>query len=819
MDNKRKLLLGQKVEVRQLEEGLCGSWHPGVVVNVDDLCRLVTYDELMDHDCCKKLTELIQVTSAIEGNVQRRRTNYRGRIRPLPPQSQANSPKPCLDFGTCVDVFLQDAWWEGVVLDPGDDINNCLVYFPDEGDEHNCKLSNLRLSLEWDEFLDCWKERGIWDFVNLVKEYRGDAYLVKAVWTRLRSKSGYQKMISVWTCYTCNSWNRHVMNILMEIAVELSLQDYGIPKLQSYVGKKGSSESTTCQGYDLVSFLDHPAKPVAPYSDRLHKHQTKNSYKEEKISSFLPPEGIRSRKSGGRRKSLDECEEGNQSKTRGWSSIDTPKTRLQHISKRKAGQAEYKRSKYEFLSSRHGEKSVAFLRGSNLVQECPSVANIKPIRDRMQKRDSSRMHKDSPAVSLHKDRDITIKKRKLTLAYQLSAIRLAMRDQKLSRKRKYTDVTNQQESHRSSAKTSHFFDVENKDFGTMPGENNAFTGRHRGQPVAYSANKLTPNDKRSETQRQRLKISYFSDDQYDIVCMACHGGGELILCDHCPSTYHLTCISLQNVPDGEWFCPACRCGLCGVRNSFNDNRLFTEVCHQCSRQYHVDCLTEAGILFPRNRPSQPFCSQNCFQLCAYLHQLLGFRNATNVEGLTWTLIRSGENDCNMYEIGKADAGCCLSHVRKLLKECFLPVIEPHGQRGLVDDVIFNSVSFLKRLDFRGFYLMVLQDQNEIISAAAVRIHGQKLAEMSLVGTRFKFRRQGMFRLLILELEKMLTQLGVERLVLPATPTTEKIWETSFGFVQPSPLERLELLHYPLLIFNETKLFQKVLKRFSAAKVM
>lgn len=71
--------------------------------------------------------------------------------------------------------------------------------------------------------------------------------------------------------------------------------------------------------------------------------------------------------------------------------------------------------------------------------------------------------------------------------------------------------------------------------------------------------------------------------------------------------------------------------------------------------------------------------------------MLGSRNATNVEGLTWTFLRSGENDCNMYGIRKADTSCCLSRVSKLIKECFLPVIEPYGQRDLVDDVIFNSV--------------------------------------------------------------------------------------------------------------------------------
>lgn len=42
----------------------------------------------------------------------------------------------------------------------------------------------------------------------------------------------------------------------------------------------------------------------------------------------------------------------------------------------------------------------------------------------------------------------------------------------------------------------------------------------------------------------------------------------------------------------------------------------------------------------------------------------------------------------------------------------------------------------------------------LFSCCILRIHGQKLAEMPLVGTRFKYRGQGMFRLLILELEKV-----------------------------------------------------------------
>lgn len=70
--------------------------------------------------------------------------------------------------------------------------------------------------------------------------------------------------------------------------------------------------------------------------------------------------------------------------------------------------------------------------------------------------------------------------------------------------------------------------------------------------------------------------------------------------------------------------------------------------------------------------------------------MLGIPNPTNVEGLTWTLIRSGENDFHMYET-KTNNNSCLSHASELMKECFLPAIEPHYKRDLVNDVIFNSV--------------------------------------------------------------------------------------------------------------------------------
>ncbi|KAJ9704130.1 hypothetical protein PVL29_005426 [Vitis rotundifolia] len=90
-----------------------------------------------------------------------------------------------------------------------------------------------------------------------------------------------------------------------------------------------------------------------------------------------------------------------------------------------------------------------------------------------------------------------------------------------------------------------------------------------------------------------------------------------------------------------------------------------------------------------------------------------------------------------------------------MHECFEPIIEHHTKRDLIADIVYNSVSKFKRLDFRGFYIMALQKDDEFVCAATLRIHGHKVAEMPLVATAFKYRGQGMCQVLIHELEKVI----------------------------------------------------------------
>ncbi|KAE8731315.1 hypothetical protein F3Y22_tig00002840pilonHSYRG01005 [Hibiscus syriacus] len=88
-------------------------------------------------------------------------------------------------------------------------------------------------------------------------------------------------------------------------------------------------------------------------------------------------------------------------------------------------------------------------------------------------------------------------------------------------------------------------------------------------------------------------------------------------------------------------------------------------------------------------------------------------------------------------------------------------------RDFVEDVIFSRVSKLKRLNFGGFYTMVLEENEDLVSVATLRVYDNRVAEMPLVATTFRHRRRGMCRVLVDELENNLVKLGVEKLVLPS----------------------------------------------------
>ncbi|XP_044469924.1 uncharacterized protein LOC123199127 isoform X3 [Mangifera indica] len=872
----RKLLLHQKVEVRQFEEGLRGSWHPGVVVGVSDLCRMIEYDELLCENGDSKLIESIPVTEAIDGLHRRRHVSstYRGRIRPPPPWSQVDSSEK-LGFGVCVDAWFEDAWWEGVIFDCDHNANERCVFFPDEVDERKFCVSQLRVAHEWDEFLGGWKDRGVWILVQLARDLEGDvplAKFVKKIWSALQLNYGFMKMISEWPCGVRSVWNRYFMDVVYEIAIRLSRRDLGYHKILSYlVAKKGnklkasqqaSSNSSLCDS--LIQLRNH--KTV---SYKIRKKGNKSKESQHAVLNSHPCDSLvkvknhsefkvtRSSQKGGE-DSYGKCNKRQQLPS---SKLENEKQPLTNtIDQNGFEDNNLCKEKDMTTGPSYMEKATVSKDvcdrspncGSDLHQEANCVSfPIQKKPDRLESNteklnsavtcegdhnkfltDTSREEKTSQCLhhvqkyqSVKRQRNLKKRSFNNKLLMVFTDFLEKQKDKKASvfvvQKRRNCSIMNKRELKKSQQVNSKLKltpKIEEHGLNAVRTRNSLFSKSclPTMQFDEYGKS-FRLKDTVSNSRKHKMKQGYYTGQLRDTICSVCHHWGDLVLCDHCPSSYHLSCLHLKAFPGRNWFCPACCCGLCGLSDSNEDNQQFTNTCFQCTRRYHVTCLIKAGSLSPTNYPSDSFCKAACFKLSSQLHRLLGISNPTIVDGLTWTLMRSMRSACNPFGISRIDSCIKLSSILRVIHDCFEPVKEPHTNRDIVRDVIFNSTSKLKRLDFRGFYAIVLHKDDEIVSVATVRIHGHKVAEMPLVATPFQYRRQGMCRLLLQELEQLLSQLGVERLVLPSILQLQKTWEDSFGFSELLPSQRSELFGYPFLGFPGTKMLQKFLGNSIATK--
>ncbi|KAK9127451.1 hypothetical protein Syun_016248 [Stephania yunnanensis] len=216
----RKLLLHQKVEVRSTEEGFHGSWHSATVVGCKDLERVVRYDHLLEDDGSGHLEERIQVSNLIEGALVDKGmpASFRGLIRPPPPPNLVVDQWG-VNYGLCVDAYVNDAWWEGVVFDYEEGSDERLVFFPDLGDQQMVRISELRVTHDWDEMYDQWNCRGEWLFLVLIEEIEQEwpvLVSVRQLWYDLRSREDFQQKIGVWTsCAERSMWKDLMVEVVL----------------------------------------------------------------------------------------------------------------------------------------------------------------------------------------------------------------------------------------------------------------------------------------------------------------------------------------------------------------------------------------------------------------------------------------------------------------------------------------------------------------------------------------------------------------------------------------------------------------------------
>ncbi|XP_065880599.1 uncharacterized protein [Euphorbia lathyris] len=310
-------------------------------------------------------------------------------------------------------------------------------------------------------------------------------------------------------------------------------------------------------------------------------------------------------------------------------------------------------------------------------------------------------------------------------------------------------------------------------------------------------------------------------DLNDDICSICQDGGALLLCDGCPSSFHNSCIGLVDIPkkEEEWFCPSCCCKICGhnklkVDTEFSIEDAAALNCTQCKKKYHIWCIRNKGdpSLKMTTRENW-YCTKKCKEIFSGLNELLGKPIPAGSDNLTWTLLKLNHSDSHKLDAFNDEAwieNCSkLNMAVDMMHECFEPVKDPYSKRDLLRDVIFNRRANLKRLNFEGFYTIVLQKEDEFISVATIRVW-DKLAELPLVATRLEYRRVGMCRKLMNVLEKKLMELGIERIVLPAVSSVLNTWTGPFGFSEMMDSEKLALVDHIFLNFQGTVMCHKKL---------
>lgn len=144
---------GCHAEILSQDSGIRGCWFRCLILKRHRDKIKVRYQDLQNADETGNLEEWVLLTRIAKTDQLGIRISGRPMVRPR--HVPQNSKDPCsLDIGAVVDAWWNSGWWEGIVLQRGND-GHVQVYFPGEKRVADFEMDDLRQSLEW--VGDRWK--------------------------------------------------------------------------------------------------------------------------------------------------------------------------------------------------------------------------------------------------------------------------------------------------------------------------------------------------------------------------------------------------------------------------------------------------------------------------------------------------------------------------------------------------------------------------------------------------------------------------------------------------------------------------------------